>query len=308
MNSKIENVSNKEAKEKSIENLLKEGWEIIEDIDLSENDESIINLNARSNNLQSENLTNQHLKDLGYDTSNLSGLFRLKQDLSINGVPAIGARFNGSVAIGIKHQLNKTPLGNVKINIGRPEINIVDDGIPLPDEISPEFIFTNDDDEPEVNDFSYVVSEKTSTTQTVTISSSIKIGGSASVSIPIVEGLKGTFNADLTLGGSLANSINKESTKEYQMTTRVRVPANSERSVIVVTSKSRSKVNYFIPITFTGNVQTNYLIPVNWNFFHNTPITNYPNFANRVQREGGVLVIQKVDRVRVLRRKAVPLN
>ncbi|GGE99442.1 hypothetical protein SAMN05443634_102276 [Chishuiella changwenlii] len=293
----------------TIEKLLENGWEILQDNDLSDFDDSIDNLNEkRPINAQSTPLTREHLKDIGYDTSTFSGRLKLMNDLTINGMAPVGVRFNQSFATGIGHQLNFTQMANVNIKIGKPVIKILENGVLLPSEYSNVFRFTNPDNAQKIDQFNYTISKTRKTSKTVTVTASVKVGGNINLSIPAIEGIKGGVNLDFTLGGSLSLTDTKESTERFEMENKIIVPPRSRRDILVITTKNSSLINYSVPVTFTGNVQTNFAIPVNWSLFHNIPITNYPNFARNTKAEEGLVSINKVNRITVLIRKPVRLN
>ncbi|WP_333660549.1 hypothetical protein [Chishuiella changwenlii] len=293
----------------TIEKLLENGWEILQDNDLSDFDDSIENLNEkRPINAQSTPLTSEHLKDIGYDTNTINGRLKLMKDLTINGIAPVGVRFNQSFATGIGHKLNFTQMANVNIKVGKPVIKILENGVLLPSEYSNVFRFTNPDNVQKIDQFNYIISKTRRTSKTVTVTASVKVGGNINLSIPSIEGIKGGVNLEFTLGGSLSHTDTKESIERFDMENKIIVPPNSRRDILVITTKSSSLINYSVPVTFTGNVQTNFALPVNWSLFHNTPITNYPNFARNTKAEEGLVSINKVNRITVLIRKPVRLN
>lgn len=298
----------------TIEKLLENGWEVLQDTDLSDFDDSIDDLNEKKAiNAKAIPLTLDHLKHLGYDTNTFAGRSNLMRDLSINSIAPIGVKFNQSTAIGKNHHLNYTQLGNVEIKIGEPISTIIENGVSLPRELSPTFRFSNPDNTSKDHLFLHNISETRTTSRTVTASASIQVGGSVTLSIPMISGISGGMNTEFTLGGSLSNTETKQSTTSYGIEHKITVPPKSYRDILIMRYKKKSLINYFVPIKLQGNVQTNFsllsiLLMPQGRLNHNTPITNYPNFARNVQAEEGLVTLNKIDRITVFIRKPVRLK
>ncbi|CAA7387139.1 hypothetical protein [Chryseobacterium fistulae] len=268
--------------------MLKNGWEVIKEINLLEGGKQFIDVNQdvlRAASGQQIALTSQHLKDLGYDISSSYGRTRLKSAFSLQGKVPDGVKFNSSLSVD-GHPGNTASVPNVSVVIGTPLVTVNTLGFDLPDQSFTTEAVNYDPTLTKEITVSYSYKTGYKTTWKVVASGSLKLGAKASVGVPGVGSSE--YSAEVTVGGQVEQATETSNEQTITSSVKVVVPPRSKKTVAILSKTQESSVNYFIPISVTGGVQSNFSSPVNGYYFWGSSVTSYPNFISNINGERGV--------------------
>ncbi|AZA53593.1 aerolysin family beta-barrel pore-forming toxin [Chryseobacterium sp. G0201] len=302
------NNSKVSAKQLSESEMLKNGWVVLEKIDLLEGNKqfTVPKTNALKTTSQPQNipLKQGHLKDLGYDITQSNARNSLKSIFSINGITPDGISFNPDLSVDGHSSNNAGGVPNTHAIMGIPVVQINHKNFNLPDEsFTTEAI--NDSDEPMNIRVSYSYKTGYKTTWKRVVSGSLKIGAKAKFQIPVIGETE--VSTEVTVGGQTEDGTETSTETTLTSIAIVPVPAKSKKMVTILSKTKESSVNYFVPITVGGTVRTNYPQKVNGHYFWSTPISSYPDFISKVKGETGIAKSINNVSVTILTSPAQPL-
>ncbi|RMZ59680.1 hypothetical protein D1632_08630 [Chryseobacterium nematophagum] len=280
--------------------MLKNGWEIVKEINLLEGSGKLNNTNPnvlRMNSDQQIPLTAQHLKDLGYDISSSYGKNKLKGVFSLQGKVPDGVKFNSSLSVD-GHPGSTASAPNVSVVVGTPLVTVNTLGFDLPDQSFTTEAVNYDPTLTKEITVSYSYKTGYKTTWKVVASGSLKLGAKASVGVPGVGSTE--YNTEVTVGGQVEQATETANEQTITSSVKVVVPPRSKKTVAILSKTQESTANYFIPISVTGGVQSNFSSPVNGSYFWGSSITSYPNFISNINGERGIAKVVSNVSVKVI--------
>lgn len=271
------------------EEMLKNGGKILKEIRFDESLDSTNNSEnkpqKRSSFNRNENLTADHLRDLGYYIDYRFGKDLLKQDLTYNGHTPTGIRFSRSLCVDCDRSNHRIP--NVVITTGEAEVRIIKKGLSIPDFSFPTTAVNKTNEPAEITvGYEYKTGHKT--TWKRVLGGSLKTTVKGNVQIPLIAKKEVSVEVGFTSSFEDSTEDNKEHT--YKSSYKVIVPARSKVLVTAFTRRVESDVEYTIPIKLSGLVLLTYARRP----FRYIDISNIRNFANSGRETGVAHVIDNI--------------
>ncbi|MGY0040564.1 aerolysin family beta-barrel pore-forming toxin [Pedobacter sp. NJ-S-72] len=260
----------------SVDEMIKEGWQIVEEfkpahlLKSNTGSELISSAGSAVKNTQADNnipLTLDHLRQLGFNPDNEAGRIILRDLFRRSGVRPDGIVLSRSQYIEGGVVTSDVANGNVQafVTTGSPIVTVDAKGIEYPDEVyTTEAINNADTSAKKITvDYTYQSGYKTSWSRQVT--GSFKLGAKGKIGIPFVA--EGEVSTEIMIGGATTDGTESSNTKTIKSAYTADVPANSKVIITVLTRKKQSKVSYKVPMELTGQISVNYPSSVDGHYF-----------------------------------------
>ncbi|WP_147473935.1 hypothetical protein [Chryseobacterium nematophagum] len=288
------------------EELLKKGWKIIDQFEVSA---SLPKEGISSHKIMNKTngkfipLSDSHLKSIGYDIYTAAGRKKLKRDFAYMNIIPDGLEFNPLLSID-GHKGNNAPgLANVSIFVGNPIVT------PIEEPYFPSESFTtevsNDSDQENSIEKSYEYKTGSVVNWNTEVNGSFELGTEGQVGIPFVT--SGAISTKINIGGGFSEGGQESTEKTLNSKYIAKVPGKHKVKITIVTTSKKYSVNYFVPIGLEGFFKANFPSKVLGHYFYKFDIKHVYNFLQNINGQKGNATVVENQSVKIFQSPAEPI-